>query len=457
MENVFLQQSKENVFIDDDLSMIPINKIKISWKGFVLLHDYVKNEFILGHGGFELPDMEERFVLVKDGVINIPNGFKCWKNGNLLFDKEITLDNDVIKMNNGNLTIEIENTLAGKKFGSPLVEDKMSWLYIMLSGVAHIMLILGIAMFMPPLGLTDNEEMTKDNLFLIQQYLKASSEREMEAKETEQVAEDKADDKEGGTGTRAAGSEGAMGNPNSRDTNKKYGIAGPKDNKDPHLAREAALREAKDFGMIGLLNTGAGGDPNSPTAIWGRDDSSGFDAISARGNMWGSEIGESFGTNGLGLSGIGEGGNGKGEGIGLGAIGTIGHGSGAGASDGFGNGHGKLMGGHKVKTPQVRMGMTSVSGRIPPEIVQRVIRQNYGKFRMCFENGLRNNPNLNGRVTTRFVINRDGSVSNASNGGSDLPDQGVVQCVVRSFYGLSFPAPETGIVTVVYPIMFTSN
>lgn len=38
--------------------------------------------------------------------------------------------------------------------------------------------------------------------------------------------------------------------------------------------------------------------------------------------------GQSFGSGGLGLSGIGEGGGGYGEGIGLGAIGTIGHGSG---------------------------------------------------------------------------------------------------------------------------------
>jgi hypothetical protein len=57
-------------------------------------------------------------------------------------------------------------------------------------------------------------------------------------------------------------------------------------------------------------------------------------------------------------------------------------------------------------------------------------------------------------VSVRFVIGRDGSVSNAANGGSDLPDSGVVQCVVRSFYGLSFPQPEAGIVTVVQPLMF---
>jgi hypothetical protein len=36
-----------------------------------------------------------------------------------------------------------------------------------------------------------------------------------------------------------------------------------------------------------------------------------------------------------------------------------------------------------------------------------------------------------------------------------MPDGGVVSCTVRAFYGLSFPQPEGGIVTVVYPIMFS--
>ncbi len=42
----------------------------------------------------------------------------------------------------------------------------------------------------------------------------------------------------------------------------------------------------------------------------------------ARGEMWGDEIGDSFGAGGLGLTGVGEGGGGRGEGIGLGSIGT---------------------------------------------------------------------------------------------------------------------------------------
>ena len=98
---------------------------------------------------------------------------------------------------------------------------------------------------------------------------------------------------------------------------------------------------------------------------------------------------------------------------------------------------------------------TSVVGRLPPEVIQRIIRQNFGRFRLCYENGLRDNPTLQGRVTVRFVIGRDGSVAGAQNGGSDLSDPAVVSCVVRAFYGLSFPQPEGGIVTVTYPIAFS--
>ena len=101
----------------------------------------------------------------------------------------------------------------------------------------------------------------------------------------------------------------------------------------------------------------------------------------------------------------------------------------------------------------IRMGSTQVNGRLPPEIIQRIVRQNFGRFRLCYEAGLRGNPSLSGRVATKFVIDRNGAVASAMDAGSDLPDQQVVGCVVRSFHNLSFPAPEGGIATVTYPIV----
>ncbi len=281
------------------------------------------------------------------------------------------------------------------------------------------------------------------------------------------------DNKEGGTVTRAKGEEGSMGNPNSKPSGARYGVMGPSDGKNDSPAREEtkkALAEAQEFGMIGLMNTPAGGDPNAPAAPWGRDDkapaapaaaasaaSPPADALSARGNMWGDQIGDSFGAGGVGLKGVGEGGGGRSEGIGLGNIGTLGHGAGTGTGQGFGSGSGRLGGAHSSKAPTIRQGAITVNGRLPPEVISRIVRQNFGRFRLCYENGLRSNPTLQGRVATRLVIGRDGAVSQSSDGGSDLPDQAVVACVVRSFGSLSFPQPEGGIVTVVYPVIFAPD
>ena len=141
--------------------------------------------------------------------------------------------------------------------------------------------------------------------------------------------------------------------------------------------------------------------------------------------------------------------------IGLGNIG-FGHGAGLGLKEGFGNGVGRLSGTRATKDPpRMRQGDSIVTGRLPPEVVQRIVRQNFGRFRLCYEGGLAQNPNLTGRVAVRFAISGDGSVSTAQNGGSDLPDSKVIGCVVSAFYGLSFPKPENGIVTVTYPIMFS--
>ncbi len=182
-----------------------------------------------------------------------------------------------------------------------------------------------------------------------------------------------------------------------------------------NAARREALREAAQFGMIGALN----GYDAGPS-LFDRDD-------------FGS-------TGGLGLTGIGEG-AGRSEGIGLGNIGTLGmHRDGGGAG----------------RPPSIRQGAITVSGRIPPEVIQRIVRQNFGRFRVCYQDGLKKNPSLQGRIAVKYTIDRDGGVKGApADGGSDLPDPSVVQCVVRAFQNISYPEPEGGIVTVVYPMIFS--
>lgn len=126
--------------------------------------------------------------------------------------------------------------------------------------------------------------------------------------------------------------------------------------------------------------------------------------------------------------------------------------------------------GEVAKGPPVR-------GRLAPELIQQVVRANFAGMRRCYEAGLARNPKLAGRISTKFVIERDGYVSSAMdvhdapketplpNLPKDFdtraqqdeprfPDAEVVRCVAERFAKLAFPKPEGGIVTVVYPIVF---
>jgi hypothetical protein len=262
-------------------------------------------------------------------------------------------------------------------------------------------------------------------------------------------------------GERHAGEAGKAGASMSRLQNRHFGAAPGPEKGTASAASE--LEAARSFGMVGLLRSSEAGalPQREGPSPWGATD-----PFAASGGLLGRTLGESEGTSGLSLSGVGEGGGGRGEGIGLGTIGTIGHadgnaglgtgGTGSSASgNGFGWAGGRLSGSHRTRIIWDRWDTTSVSGRLPPEIVRRIVRSNFGRFRGCYQQGLLRNPTLAGRVSTSFVIGRDGSVASVADGGSDLPDATVNACVRRAFYGLSFPQPEGGIVSVTYPIVFS--
>jgi hypothetical protein len=316
-------------------------------------------------------------------------------------------------------------------------------------------LMATMAVSMPTLADSEDPNIESYQANLMQQYLVAAAEREQEANQVEATAQGNASEDKGGTGTRAASEEGTLGHTASRDRKHKLAVAGEKTPVESHVAREAALAEARTIGMIGLLNSGILGESKALAAPWGRDQALGKDASSFNGNMWGDELGDTAGAGGFGLSGVGIGGGGRGDGIGIIDIGGLGHGLALGDNDGMGRGHGRIGGAHRTRTVSLRTtGNTIVSGRLPPAVIQRIVRQNYGRFRLCYEQGLVRNPNLEGRVNVRFVINREGAVASVQNGGSDLPDSAVTNCVIGAYYGLSFPPPEGGIVTVSYPILF---
>jgi len=99
-------------------------------------------------------------------------------------------------------------------------------------------------------------------------------------------------------------------------------------------------------------------------------------------------------------------------------------------------------------------------GRLAPEVIQKVVRADFKEMQRCYEKALGRNPELKGKITTLFVIDRDGAVAAAEETEGDgtpprLQDPNVTACVVARFKALRFPPPEGGgVVKVQYPIVF---
>ncbi len=199
------------------------------------------------------------------------------------------------------------------------------------------------------------------------------------------------------------------------------------------LSGERAGQIAHELAQLDMSMIGARGAPSGPSGALGRVDDASLPFGAQEGSPGGS----------LGLNGIGEGGGGQGFGSGHGMLGPIGDSGSASAV--------------RAPTPRVQLGAVSVSGRLPPEVVQRIVRQSAGRARRCYENGLRRDPALAGRVAVRFLILANGEVGSATDAGSTIGDAGVIACVVRTVLGLSFPPPEGGSIAVTYPILFAPN
>jgi hypothetical protein len=338
------------------------------------------------------------------------------------------------------LSFEIATVNAGRSSGRIKLTGE-SLPYQGLSLLLHASLLAATALFVPSMAMANEEDGISDQQKYEMMALLSAEATPEPAKVDEKTEADKPGE-HGNSGQAAPGDPGKAGSLSSREVNRRAGTAG--NGPETYLSHDEALREARDWGMIGILNNMNGS--MGPTSPFGREIASGIDPVSGKGNIWGDTIGDAGGAGGLTLSGPGDGGGGPGNYIDGGRIRTVG----PGGPPGF------VLGPHKVKAPGImRVGQTIASGHLPADVIQRVVRQNFGRFKGCYEAGLRGNPSLAGRVAVRFVIGHDGEVSNVGNGGSDLPDAGVVSCVTRAFYGLSFPHPETGIVTVTYPIVFT--
>jgi len=95
-----------------------------------------------------------------------------------------------------------------------------------------------------------------------------------------------------------------------------------------------------------------------------------------------------------------------------------------------------------LATPKLRFLDAKTDGPLPSEIVQRIVRQSFGRFRTCYATALTTNPTLRGVVKLELSIEKNGKLSSVTSTGSTLTDPKTLACIVDATRGLEFPAQE---------------
>lgn len=99
--------------------------------------------------------------------------------------------------------------------------------------------------------------------------------------------------------------------------------------------------------------------------------------------------------------------------------------------------------------------MEGGSGDFDAKLVVAQFKARMRAIQICYEQQLRRNPGLQGKVTVQFTIEQSGSVSKANASENSTNDPAVAACVVDTVKRFRFnPGPEGGSVTFSYPIVF---
>lgn len=158
------------------------------------------------------------------------------------------------------------------------------------------------------------------------------------------------------------------------------------------------------------------------------------------------------GNHGLGLRNRGSGGGGDGPG-GLLSMGGPGDLGGRG-----GRGRGGLGDKKKQRAPTVRAPKPGqLAGFCKEADILRVVRTRQQGVSFCYEKALARRPDLSGKLTLRWRIDLDGSLSQVQVAEDSLGDAEVAGCVRRVVERWRFPRPEGGQCVVHFPFVFTAG
>jgi hypothetical protein len=171
-----------------------------------------------------------------------------------------------------------------------------------LSFFFHLGLLAVSAFAIPPLAEPDPSASGETARFLLEQALVNYAEREEDAAPADPAPSADADGRAPVPSRCGELRGGSMGQPAERDRPRRYGVKGPADNPDPHVARRAGFDDLWPQRPLAPPRDALwSGDRDAPTAPWARDDALGTDAWSARGHLWGEDYGEAHGSPGVGI------------------------------------------------------------------------------------------------------------------------------------------------------------
>lgn len=97
------------------------------------------------------------------------------------------------------------------------------------------------------------------------------------------------------------------------------------------------------------------------------------------------------------------------------------------------------------------------TGKIDKDSVARVFSRRKGAIKHCYENALRTDGNLKGKVTIRFTIGPAGRITNISATGNTTGNSQVADCIVEKVQGWRFDPPDGGSVTFSYPFLLDTK
>ncbi|MFN3201891.1 MAG: AgmX/PglI C-terminal domain-containing protein [Bradymonadia bacterium] len=348
----------------------------------------------------------------------------------------------------GELTFLINSVPAAQKVAPmPWYRqfDKQIVTYVLASAVLHLV-FKGVIGMIPD----DARDLNLDAFDMSDRWVEFILKPESEQVEEKNVFDLKED--EGKAAEKAREEEGKAGKKDAESTNNRMAIEGPKDQETIELARERQKKiaiQAADATFEQL--------DNELSSVWGTQDRAiGNDAVTALGNMFGDQVGESEGLNGLGVAGMGRGGGGFSENsLGVGRMGTKGRGGGGDA--GYGRGVSRV-GRKKLKEPKVIPGNPIINGSLDPEIIRRIIRQHRSEYQYCYSKQLQVKRDLAGKIKVKFTISGTGQVIAAKVMETTMNDAAVERCLIGKIKRWRFPEPKGGgIVVVKYPFVFKAS